>query len=278
MASRKKTRKRKTDRVSPAIVASSPLTRFLNDIFQEDESRLAFVAVQTAEEPFDLEQFRKELTGKLQRLEYPQPPERKDERKPSFYEHLEGANGTEIVLNASTLQEIWNCLLIPRIIGRDRKLEQENKSVFGYPIPFHRKLYREAEKRLAEIEKLVADCGATEWMNEYRLQLQRQFRENIKLVLLSRRYTGGRKELLTGQPARNLEQDPHDESVAAQVAVYWVLWTRLHGKEKMSDRFIRQLSLLVNAPAQVENLRSDEALRFAIEHDTLGWRQLLKIP
>jgi hypothetical protein len=274
----KQRQKRKKDRASPATATSSPLSRFLADIFNEDESRLAFVAVQTAEEPFDLAQFQSALIGKLQRLEYPQPPERKDREKPSFYQHLEQAACTEIVLNRSTLHEIWNCLQIPRIIGRDRKLERENKSAIGYPIPFHRKLYREAVKRLAEIDKHVTDCGATEWMNEYRHQVERQFRDNIKLVLLSTRYTGSRKELLSGQRAGNLEHHPREESVAAQVAVYWVLWTRLHGKDKMSDRFVRQLSLLINAPTEVERLQSDDALRNAIENDTLGWRKLLKIP
>jgi hypothetical protein len=263
----------------PPVTATSPLSRFLADIFEDDESRLASVATQMvkANQQTDLQPFRDELVAKLQRLQYPQPPERGDREKTTFHQHLGTSGCLEIVLRPSTLRELRNCLLIPEIMGRDWDLQRQNISAVGYPVPFHRKLYKEAQKRLVEIAALVTKYGETEWMAEHRLQIEHQFRENIKLVLLSTRYTGRRKELMSGQAAAKVKRDPRDESLAARVATYWVLRTRLRGNDKMSDRFVRQLSLLIEAKSDVKELGSDEPLRKAIEGDVLGWRQLLKI-
>jgi hypothetical protein len=57
------------------------------------------------------------------------------------------------------------------------------------------------------------------------------------------------------------------------VAVYWILKSRLQGE--VSDRFLRQLSLLINSPSDA--IGSDENLRDAIENDIHGWSKLLRI-
>jgi hypothetical protein len=274
-----KTDKKPKKTKSSPVTATSPLSAFLANIFEDDESRLASVTTQTvkANQRTDLQPFCDELVAKLQRLQYPQPPKRTERVKRTFYERLKTADCLEIVLRPSTLGELRNCLLIPEIIARDREVEQNNMSAVGYPVPFHRKLYREAEERRLEIAELMTKYGKTEWMTKYRLQVEHQFRENVKLVLLSTRYTGRRKELMSGQAAAKLKRDPRDESLAARIAMYWVLRTRLHGNDKMSDQFIRQLTLLIEAKSDVKELGSDEPLRKAIVDDVLGWRQLLKI-
>ena len=58
------------------MLAISPLSKFLQDMEYEGESRLAAVASEVAYEPFDAGRFRLELKDRLQRLRYPQPVER----------------------------------------------------------------------------------------------------------------------------------------------------------------------------------------------------------
>jgi hypothetical protein len=257
-------------------LATSPLTRFLQNIDDPyvGESRLATLAAAAANEPFDVATFRQELLEKLKRVRYPQPEERETGRK-TFYVHLVRALSIETIKGDSTLREIWNCLLIPQIVRRDRRLEEKNLSAVGYPLTFHRKLAREADKRLQEINKLESGFGNTRWMDSYRGRLNHQFRDNIMLDILSKRakrHPGIRVELLSGQPKKQLGHSPWNARLAAEVAVYWILRTRL--RRKVSDRFLRQLSLLINSPSDA--IESDEALRDAIENDKLGWRKLLK--
>jgi hypothetical protein len=234
------------------------------------------VATEIAEQPFDTDKFRNEIVQKLSSLHYPQPEEPATSND-TFYERLEKAGCLETVLDPSTLWEIWQCMLIPRIIERDRHLEKELLSAVGCPLTFHRKLVREARKRLEEITELESKFGKTKWMEKYRRSLDHQFRENIILDLLSWRYTGSREELLSGQSKSQLGHSPWDEHVAAKVAVYWVLRTRLPETAEMSDRFVTQLSLLINAQLG-DKLESDDALRHEIDDDRLGWKKLLKIP
>jgi hypothetical protein len=234
------------------------------------------VATKIAEEPFNDKQFRKEIIQKLRSLRYPQPEERGISNA-TFYQHLEKAKCLKTVLHRSTLPEIWQCMLIPRIVARDRHLEKEHLSAIGYPLTFHRRLVREARKRMEEADRLEVEFGETSWMKKYRQNLDQQFRENIILDLLSWRYTGSRKVLFSGQPKTQLVHSPRDEHVAARVAVYWILRTRLQESPEMSDRFVRQLSLLINAQLG-DRLESDDALRHDIDDDLLGWKKVLKIP
>jgi hypothetical protein len=250
-------------------LAVSPLTKFLQDMDDEGESRLASVATEVAKDEFSPTRLRRELTLKLKRVRFPSPAERAWDRK-TFYEFLQERHSIQRVLQRSTLQEIWRCLLIPRIIQRDRKLEEKNLSAIGYPLSFHRKLYREAEKRLRDIDGLIEKLGTTGWIEKYRDRIARQFRDNVTLVLLSRRYTGNRRDLVSTH---------WQERLAAKVAVYWILWVRLHRSPNVSNRFILQLSLLINAPIDITELDANEAeaLRKAIESTAHEWRKLLKI-
>lgn len=260
---------------SKFALATSPLTRFLQDIDDPGESRLATLAVAAIKKPFDEAKFRQELVEKLKHVRYPQPRERETGKK-TFYVHLVRANAIETVLGNSTLQEIWNCRLIPRIIGLDRRLQKQLLSVVGRPLTSHRRLAREAEKRLQEIKELESQIGNASWMNGYRDHLNRQFRHNITLVILSKRakqYPGARVKLLSGQSKTELRHSPWNARLAAEVAVYWILRTRL--PRTVSDRFLRQLSLLINSS---DATGSDENLRNAIKNDNFGWRKLLKIP
>jgi hypothetical protein len=248
----------------------SPLSRFLQDMDEEAESRLTIVAAEVATDGFSPTKLRRELIPKLKRVKFPSPAERARDRE-TFYEHLQRRHSIQRVLKHSTLQEIWHCLLVPQIIQRDQKLEEKNLSATGYPLSFHRRLYREAEKRLREIDSLIETFGTTSWMEKYRHHIERQFRDNVTLVLLSDQYTGNRRELVGTH---------RKEQLAAKVAVYWILWERLHEPHRISNRFLSQLSLLINARLDVTELdaNEEEALRDAIENSEQEWRKLLEMP
>jgi hypothetical protein len=237
------------------------------------ESRLASLAAAAAKEPFDVVSYRKNLLEKLKRISYPQPSEGKTGTA-TFYEYLQRANAIETVLEASTLQEIWRCLLIPQIVSRDRELKENRLAITGKTRKSHLKSASEALRRLDEIDRLEEEFGKSDDMNRYREPLEKQYRDHSMHALVSR-HDGSRVELLSGhqQKIRSWPRekskgpDPWNERLAAEVAVYWILRTRL--SQKVSDRFLRQLSLLINAES--DSIQLDEALRDAIENDRLGW-------
>jgi len=253
-----------------SVSAIGPLSKFLEGMDDVGDSRLAAVAAEeVARGGFDPAKLRHELVQKLKHVKFPSPEERAIDR-PTFYEYLQNRHCIQRVLERSTLREIWYCSLIPRILDRDRKLERENLSLIGYPVRFHRRLYLEAEENGHEIENLIERFGATAWMKKYRHHFKLQFRDNVTLFLLSDRYTGNRRELVGSHRKAQL---------IVKVTVYWTLWARLHGPHKIPNRFLRQLSLLINAPLSVTELNANEAeaLRDAIENHEQEWRKLLKI-
>jgi hypothetical protein len=252
------------------VSAVGPLSKFLEGMDDVGDTRLAAVAAEeVARGGFDPAKLRHELIQKLKRVKFPSPEEKAIVR-PTFYEYLQNRHCIQRVLDRSTLREIWYCSLIPRIIHRDRKLGRKNLSLIGYPVRFHRRLYREAEENGREIENLIERFGATGWMKKYRHHFKRQFHDNVTLFLLSDRYPGNRRELVGSH---------RKEQLIVKIAVYWTMWTRLHEPHKISNRFLRQLSLLINAPLSVTELNANEAeaLRDAIEYKEQEWRKLLKI-
>ena len=264
--------KGKANRVRKAI---SPLSWFRR---RAGESRLAKVAEQMANVSFDPRQLRAEIRGKLKRLSYPQPPERRT-GLPTFYDRLKRAGAVRTLLSDDTLREVWSCLQIPRIVSRDRELEKRRESVVGRPLKFHLAMLTEMQRHITATEALAREFGAAEWVESYLEPIRSQFRDNAWLCIQSRWKKGFREELLSGQPKSQLEHAPWDELVAARVALYWILWTRLHEKAEMSDRFLRQLSLLIFAPSDIPELEEAavEALRVAIKDDRPGWRKRLGI-
>lgn len=259
-------------------LASSPVTVILENIFGDwGGSRLEELAVRIAAEPFDLSEFRREIRRKLDR---PIPRNRADAPRVTFADRLKQTGSLTTIVKTSTLQEVQNCLLIPRIFDEDLELERKRLSPAGLPLRTHRKLYREAKARMREIEEQDHKDANTIDTEEYR-QLDRQFRDNIILVILSTRRPGSRRQLLSGQPVSALTRRPRRKMVGAGVAIFWVLRTRLSPK-CVSNRFIHQLTALISDPEPgIDDdtlLNEAEALRKAIADDVAGWQTLLDLP
>jgi hypothetical protein len=262
------------------ILASSPVSRILSDIFGDrGQSRLNELASRIAGEPFDLRKFRSEISAKLDRAV---PTDRPDASRVSFARRLQRSGSVATILKKSTLLELRNCLLIPVIFDRDRELERKSLSPAGLALRTHLKSARAAEARMREIERQAEIDGTNTDTEEYR-RLNRQFRDDMILVILSKRRPGSRKELLSGQPARNLRRKPRRKTVAAAVAIFWILRTRLP-RRQVSDRFIHHLVVLISEPDRRvkmdddELLQQAEALRKALADDPAEWEDLLDLP
>jgi hypothetical protein len=157
---------------------------------------LAFAA---AEAPFNVKEFRRALVKKLKRVRYPQPPEKGVEGK-KFYVHLARANALDALKESSTLREIWNSLLIPQIVKKDRELQEKKLAVTGMPRSFHRKA---ALDILVELNKLEVSGDTRDIFDPFqREQLHRMFRENVRVFLTARRRSGPYVKLLGGSPKK----------------------------------------------------------------------------
>lgn len=272
MASQKNNRIRKSldhreTGKSSRVVAISPLTRFLQQLDDDSDSRLARLALAAAQQPFKVEEYREKLSEKLKH---------KANGKKTFYVRLARADALDKLLADSTLQEIWNCLLIPRIVRKDIELRQKKLAVTGMPRSFHRKVALDILKHLSKLEETKNKSDIFDSIERERLQ--RMFREHVGLFLMARRPSGPCVELLGGR--RKIRHagaptgpDPWNELLATGIAVYWILRTRL--PRKLSDRFLDQISILITSECGVIE---EENLRREIAEDTLGWRKHLKIP
>lgn len=275
---RKRTTNPKVHETVPGVskLAFSPVSRILSDAVGDwGDSRVAELAARIEAEPFDIRKFRDEIIHKLDRAI---PRNRAYARRVTFLDRLTYA-ALATILEDSTLRELRNCLLIPRIFDRDRELERNYLSAAGSPLPEHRKLYQEAQARMREIEKQAEIDGTTTDTEEYR-RLYRQFLDNINLLILSKRYPGSRKQLLSGQPVKGLTRKPRRKEVAVLVAIFWVLRSRL--PSEVSDRFIHQLAVLISDPRPYIGdsilVRAAEALRKAVADDPAEWEKLLDRP
>lgn len=250
-------------------MAFSPVSRILSNIFDDwGGSRLGELTSRIVAEPFDLKEFRAKIVKKLDRT---MPRGRAHASRISFSDRLKQTHSLATVLNDSTLQELRNRLLIPKIFDRDRELERKWLSAGGLPLRTHLKSANEAQARMHEIERRAEIEGKSTDTEEYR-RLNRQFRDDMILVILSKRHPGKRKQLLTGQPLSNLKRQPRQKAVAVNRAVFRILRARL--SDNVSDRFIHLLATLIGDPrpdiADTILLRAAEALRKAIADDPAG--------
>jgi hypothetical protein len=271
-------------KVRPAVakvpkLAVSPVSRILSEIVGDwGDSRLAELAARIAAEPFDLSKFRDEI---LHRLDRAVLTARASGRRVKFLDHL-SYPALATTLDNSTLRELRNCLLIPRVFDRDRELERKWLSPAGSPLRTHLNSAHHAEARMREIESQAEEDGTSTDTEEYR-RLDRQFRDDMILAILSKWHPGKRKELLSGKPVKDLKRQPRRKMVAAKVAVFWVLRTRLSRKDA-SDRLIHQLTVLISAPDQglpigdYELFAEAEALRKDLADDPAEWESLLDLP
>lgn len=230
-----------------------PLDVYLDERDRSSQTRLSVLSEAALEEPFDLSTFREALVAKLRVLQYPQPPERKLDQT-TFHDRLQSAGALEDLLRKSTLMKIHYCLLLSKVAQKDKEYEEREQSVYEYPLRFHWKMVKSLMRHGEEYWRLAEEHGVEEgWIKKYDEEVGRQIRKECRALMMSK-YPGSRAVLLGGHRSVNL---------ATQEAIYCFLADKFD--KKLSRRFIRQLVLLICAPADVRELGSDEGLRKAIE-------------
>jgi hypothetical protein len=246
----------------------SPLDWFLDRNEDDYETRLDFIARQFAKQPFDVTAFRGELVAKLRRLPYLSPHSAVAAPK-TFYQILSEAGVLKVLLHSDTLRELWKCLLLRKIVARDRELEDKGMAVSGHPLKFHEQEARKIYKDLITIREITARYHAHELTHDLEEKLSQEFRNHIDLALHVRsKYQGSRAELLGGRPKSELSTEPRDEGLASQMATYRTLQPKLQNarteKKGISGIFLCQLSELIGAPPDVQSLNNGESLAKAL--------------
>lgn len=237
----------------------NPLDWFLRRKEDDYETRLDFVARQFAAQPFQATIFRSELIAKLRGLRYSSPHSALVTSK-TFYQVLKEAGVLGKLLDRDTLENLWKCLLLKKIVERDRQLEETAIAVSGYPLKFHERMAKELFNSLFAIRAVAATYEAHELLQELDEKLSYEFRNHINLALhLRPRYQGSRAELLSGRPKKEISSEPRDEERASQMAIYRELEPKLLNqrteKRGISSIFLCQLSELISAPPLTPGLR-----------------------
>ena len=252
----------------PKIVSKyqHPLDWFLAESEFDDNTRLRVVARQYATEQFDADSFWRELKAKLEEFRYPQPSPRED--KSTFYEILKSAGVLDVLSHRDTLRELWKCLLLEKIIARDRELETDRKASSGETLQFHKKEALQILDDLKAIDRIADKYDARSLTANFYKKVSRKFRRHVYLAMESR-HTGSRAELLGGRSKKRLAVAPRSEELATQVAIYRTLRNRLQStkvkKKRISDIFLCQLSELIAAVPNIKKLSNGENLQKAVK-------------
>jgi hypothetical protein len=246
----------------------NPLDWFLDRNEDDYETRLDFIARQFTKEPFDVAAFRGELVAKLLRLPYLSPHSAVAAPK-TFHQILSDAGVLNVLLHSNTLRELWKCLLLRKIVARDRELEDKGMAVSGHPLKFHEQEARKIYKDLITIREITARYHAHELTHNLEEKLSQEFRNHIDLALhVLPKYQGSRAELLGGRPKSELSTEPRDEGLASQMATYRTLQPKLQNartkKKGISGIFLCQLSELIGARPNVQSLNNGESLAKAL--------------
>jgi hypothetical protein len=239
----------------------NPLDWFL-DTDPEDYGHLTILARTFAAQQFDEDSFRTELVAKLKRLKY-QPARLTGDEK-TFHETLSEAGVLNLLLESSTLRELWMCTLLKKIVERDRELEHEKKAVDGQTLRFHSKQARQIRKDLGAIAEIAERYDARDEAEKLSEELHSQFCDHMRILLISTTYRTPRGELLSGRPIEELRNKPRDEDRATQLAIYRTLKRKLQTKAAkrrgIFDIFLCQLAELIFSPRDVKNLSNGQAL------------------
>jgi hypothetical protein len=235
----------------PKSFAGDPLHEFLSQA-EDDGTRLAILARKLRYQSFDKPSFRDGLIAKLKRITFPQPSEGRYDV--SFYDYLEKRSAVALLLRDSTIEALWNCLLLKKIVDEDRKLDRERQAVTGFPLKFHSivldRLINHRDQLVSLMSKYsVNDSSLDDFLDHVNLVGMRQLR-----ILASSRFVGSRKELLRGRV---------NEDLAAKLAIYKLL-RNLYSRDNLSNLFLRQLTGLILAQSNARTLASDGSLQKAL--------------
>jgi len=236
---------------------------FLKWTDDESESRLGFLARQTASEPFN-EVFRNELTTKLTRLRYPQPDLEQGIGKKTFHAILEGAGLLPLILQEDTLHALWKHRLVKDIFQKDSEFREKHLSVEGILLSEHRRMFRRVQRDLGTLERIAREYGLERYLAESYEKMEGEILK-VRRPILTSEYPGSKSELLLGRPAKELSSDVRSEDTVIQANIYLTLKQRLQTSETpkrgVSDIFLCQMAELVCARPDVRGLRNGETIR-----------------
>jgi len=248
------------------ISRQHPLDWFLTEDEFGRESRLKSVARAFAAEPFDAENFGKELMAKLQKLRYPQPAPSSEER--TFDDILASAGVLGVLLKPKTLRELWKSTLLRKSVEHDRELERTGRWSTGKPVGFYKRMARETYEHLEQIQEIAETYDAHELAEGLYDRVSRDFRNYVSVVIQSNRPALDRAELLAGAPRKELPSKPTNEERSSEIAIYRTLETKLMNsrteKKGISAKFLCQLSELVSARPDVTGLSDGDSLYRAV--------------
>lgn len=252
----------------PPSTYRNPLDWFLNQKEGDYETRLDFIARQFAAQPFNVTAFRSELIAKLRRLPY-LSPNSVVVAPTTFHQILKKARVLDVLLHPDTLRALWKCLLLKKIVARDRELDEKGLAVSDHPLKFHERMARKSYKDLVAIREIASTNDAHELTRDLEEKLSQEFRKHIDLALHKMpRYQGNRAELLVGRPHIELSTQPRDEERASQMATYRTLLPKLQNarteKLGISGIFLCQLSELIGAPPDAQLLSDGQSLAKAL--------------
>lgn len=210
----------------------NPLNRFL-DSDEDCASGLEFIARHFAE-PFDPVSFQTRLIAKLKSHRY-RPAVLKGNEK-TFHEILTNAGVLDVLLQNESLYELWQCILLKKIVQHSRDLEKEHKAVDGQPLRDLMKKERQLSKDLTAIDEIARRYDFVKEAEELCKKLDRKYRDILILQLISTKYKGSRAELLSGGMEDKPSKNPRDEDVAAKRAIFRTLQNRLKTRKKGSKK------------------------------------------
>jgi hypothetical protein len=240
----------------------NPLDWFL-DTDPDDYDNLTLLARRFRAEQFNEDSFRTELVAKLESLKYQSARLTGGEK--TFHETLSEAGVLNLLLESSTLRDLWKCTLLNKIAERDRELQREKKAVDGQTLRFHIKQAKRIWKDLGDLEEIFERYNARdEAPVRFYEKLNSQFRDHMRVYLTSTKYRGSRAVLLSGRPLKERRHNPRDEGVWTKLAIYRTLKRKLQTKAAkrrgIFDIFLCQLAELIFSPRDVKNLSNGQAL------------------
>jgi hypothetical protein len=243
---------------------------FLNRHKHEEWLRLVQVLRRISARSFPGDQFRAKLLEKLNSSEY-----YRDNCNPdgeTFFEVLRKTDRLNVLLCQSIMIRLWKYLWIPEAIETDLELEERGLTPAGTRIKFHASVARLGSKHLKELKEHKIDPSSVGYIPI----LEKNIEEHSQKGNVSRG-PALRQELLNGRRSTSIRTQVQQADKAAQRGIYRVLRDELQNEEAkkngISNRFIRQLTILVAQSPQVKGPSvaddtmpvEDEALRKFLE-------------
>jgi hypothetical protein len=174
-----------------------PLDFYLSQSEDDGTSKLDFLAREYAQQPFDAEHFRRELSEKLNRLRYPQPEREHAGKRKTFAQVLEKAGVLSDLLSDDTLRELWKSQVLKKVFQRSREITERRQSAEGTSLKEDWKRVDAMQRDLKEVERLTGTYEL-ENMEQAMEKINRRILDTLRPIMLSKR-PGSKRPLIFWQ-------------------------------------------------------------------------------